>query len=570
MDSKKKSFYDINLSETINSGINNAKDIKLDLDDNVKKIKDKVERIGEKEINFDFITRITRSIYINPNKLAKLEMLQYIMFIIIIYYYNPLNITTEHPSFTKLLVLTVSFAYVMLFFFIRLKIDAGEDIDFIEPTEKGTIIKYISVIVFFILFMLIIQSTLWLLINTKLSKLLEHSMSIIIVTVSLSIVYLFMKKTIDTFKNEKGHRFSSLLLKIIMYIPCLIVDIIEKIKYEFNLTSKPVWILIGMEIVFILIWLILPYIFDKITNYNGLKLINQPINLNKEYTIGNYQDLHKLEKTDPYDLSNIIDSYNKKKKNRKEKEENNILNYNLNYNKNKECDIDDIKGWMYKIKSGLHDILNKIFNLNINFDINQQFKETDYRRYKYKYSLSGWFYLNPQPPNTSYSYSKYTNIIKYGNKVRLEYNGKKNYLRVMAEKASLNEDDNSKNEDIEVFKTKNVFHQKWNNVVINYDNGYIDVFLNGILVGSSVGIVPYMHEDKIIVGANQGLYGGICNVLYYEEPLSKNQILMNYRTLRIQEIPYIYSLSDDVSLNFERKENNKNLLLNDLKSMVGA
>ena len=107
-----------------------------------------------------------------------------------------------------------------------------------------------------------------------------------------------------------------------------------------------------------------------------------------------------------------------------------------------------------------------------------------------------------------------------------------------------------------------------NNIVINYDNGYIDVFLNGNLVGSSVGIVPYMHEDEIIVGANQGLYGGICNVLYYEAPLSKKQIFMNYRTLRIQKIPYIYSLSDDISLKFERKENNKNLLLNDLKSMV--
>ncbi len=66
------------LSETLNKEINQAK----------KQIND----ISTKEVNLDFIERFSRKIYLNPNHLAKLEMLQYILFIVIVYYYNPLGI----------------------------------------------------------------------------------------------------------------------------------------------------------------------------------------------------------------------------------------------------------------------------------------------------------------------------------------------------------------------------------------------------------------------------------------------------------------------------------------------
>ena len=159
----------------------------------------------------------------------------------------------------------------------------------------------------------------------------------------------------------------------------------------------------------------------------------------------------------------------------------------------------------------------------VDFEVNPQpgIYGDDYM-FRYKYAISGWFYLNPQPPNTNPAYNKYTNIIKYGNKVRLEYNGKKNSLRVMAEVASSNKNNTQKNKSVVVYESNDdTIYQKWNNVVINYKEGYIDIFLNGVLVGSYSGVAPYMRLDEITTGSDNGIYGGICNVTYYNDVLNE-------------------------------------------------
>ena len=43
--------------------------------------------------------------------------------------------------------------------------------------------------------------------------------------------------------------------------------------------------------------------------------------------------------------------------------------------------------------------------------------------------------------------------------------------------------------------------------MINYDGANMDIFLNGELVGSEPGIVPYMSYENVIVGADKGLEG---------------------------------------------------------------
>jgi hypothetical protein len=82
-------------------------------------------------------------------------------------------------------------------------------------------------------------------------------------------------------------------------------------------------------------------------------------------------------------------------------------------------------------------------------------------------------------------------------------------------------------------------YQKWNNFVINYDDGFVDVFLNGVLVASASNVMPFMYFDDIVVGAKNGIMGGICNVNYYKNTMSEKTIKLNYRTLRIKEFPYI-------------------------------
>ena len=45
---------------------------------------------------------------------------------------------------------------------------------------------------------------------------------------------------------------------------------------------------------------------------------------------------------------------------------------------------------------------------------------------------------------------------------------------------------------------------------------------------------------------------------------------MSYKTLRIKEMPYVWSISDDVSINIERDKNPDKKLINDMKTMLGV
>jgi len=156
-------------------------------------------------------------------------------------------------------------------------------------------------------------------------------------------------------------------------------------------------------------------------------------------------------------------------------------------------------------------------------------------KFNYHYSLSAWFNLNPQPPNTSPAYNKWTNIFNYGSKPAIEFNGQLNILRIIVE----SEKEPGKKKKVLIYKTNKILFQKWNNIVINYDRGTMDVFLNGELVASKPEIAPYMTYESIQVGAKNGINGGICNVLYFKDNLTKSYIELMYNSLRFKYEPYI-------------------------------
>jgi hypothetical protein len=551
---KMKEYYNMNYSEKIRSSLNNAKDFKLGLDDNITKLKTIADDYSRKEINLSFIDRFTRMIYANPYHLAKIEFLQYIIFIALIYFYNPLNIKTKYPAFTRLLVLIVAFIYVVLFVFIKTKFERNEDVDLIEPTESNVLVQIFSIIVFFILFMALIKGVIWLLINTSLIKAVRNMMGIFIAIGVLGIIYLVSRKTINKIKNAPDRKFTTLLVKIIMYLPCLFVDIVEYVKYQFNLTTKPIWILLGVEAGLIGLYFIIPFLFDKMMTSSGMKLLNQPVYLSKEHTIGNFKQLH--EKKNQYVNAKAQKEIDENRYTLDNAELNNPSAYtDPNVPKN------PYLAWIYtKLKNPTW--------FKIDFQTHPQYTDTKSKRFRYAYALSGWFYINPQPPNTRSAYTRYTNILKYGNKVNVEFNGQLGSLRVMAEVASKDNKKTIKNESVEVYETKNVLYQRWNNVVINYDNGFIDVFLNGDLVGSLSGVAPYMSFDNIVVGATNGILGGVCNVTYYEKPLSKSNIELNYKALSSKKTPYVWSIKDEFNIDIKSTGTNKKFI-DEVKNTFG-
>ena len=159
------------VSDGLKKGIEKTQDFKSDLASNTTRLKNLADTYARKEIKFNFLENITRWIYTHPSHLAKLEFIQYLLLIGLLYFYNPFEINTKYPVFSKLLILIIAFTYVILFIFIKMKVEAAEDVDLISPTETTILMQFMVVLVSFFFFMLAIKGVFWLLINTKLMKL---------------------------------------------------------------------------------------------------------------------------------------------------------------------------------------------------------------------------------------------------------------------------------------------------------------------------------------------------------------------------------------------------------------
>ena len=148
--------------------------------------------------------------------------------------------------------------------------------------------------------------------------------------------------------------------------------------------------------------------------------------------------------------------------------------------------------------------------------------------YNYQYTLSAWVFVHNQPPNYRYSAEKFTSLLNYGDKPNILYNIKTQTLRFVVK---------TNTEEKIVFETKGFPLQRWNNIVINYDHGTLDIFINAKLVASIPSIIPDMKFDVAVSGEKDGISGGICNVVYFSGNLSLDRIEFYYKLLSSQRYP---------------------------------
>jgi hypothetical protein len=414
--------------------------------------------------------RFSDKVYSKSSYIGTVEVLEYIIFIVILYYYNPFSISTKYPVFTNVLTLLTSLVYVLLFYFLSEKISQGGNFT-VNPTEGGFLIKLLGTLGVFLGSIILIKYIGGFLSDGRLGvlTLFKYLIRFLIIIVALAGVYTFFKPYFDTAKSrgKDNKTIGSFFFNLIMYLPCLVLNFIDYLKNQYQITTKPMWLLLLAELVLIFLWIIIPLGLHAFATKDGIQLLKNPQYLNKETLLGTFAELHGA--------NNTPDSSEQ--------------------------------------KAG----------------------DNSVTKFNYHYSLSLWFYLNPQPPNTSPAYNKFTNILTYGGKPAIEYNGTLNTLRVLVESAPPGETAKSE----EIFKTEKVLFQKWNNIVINYDRGTLDVFLNGELVGSRSSIAPYMTFESITVGKEAGLAGGISNVMYYKDNLSRSTIEMMYQALRGKAEPYL-------------------------------
>jgi len=201
---------------------------------------------------------------------------------------------------------------------------------------------------------------------------------------------------------------------------------------------------------------------------------------------------------------------------------------------------------------GLYDILNGTGDEN---------------PYNYKYAISFWVFIDAMSPNVSNSLNKYTSLLNYGNKPNVLYNAAENKLRITLQNDGepavgsasrlKNPQELDADGNIIIYELPNVLLQKWNNIIINYSNGTLDIFYNGQLVKSANEAVPEMSKDALTIGSNNGINGGICNVTYFNTELNMSQIYYLYNLVKNKNPPVVNSAKESIVKNVLKGANIK-------------
>lgn len=192
---------------------------------------------------------------------------------------------------------------------------------------------------------------------------------------------------------------------------------------------------------------------------------------------------------------------------------------------------------------------------------------TEENPYNYKYAISFWVFIDAVSPNVNSSLNKFTSLLNYGNKPNVLYNAAENTLRITLEndgEPAIGSASRLKNPqeldadgNIIIYELQNVLLQKWNNIIINYSNGTLDIFYNGQLVKSANEAVPAMSKDTLTIGSNNGVNGGICNVTYFNTELSMSQIYYLYNLVKNKNPPVVNSSKESIVKNVLKGANIK-------------
>lgn len=139
----------------------------------------------------------------------------------------------------------------------------------------------------------------------------------------------------------------------------------------------------------------------------------------------------------------------------------------------------------------------------------------------YPYAMSFWINMDAVPPEFNAAAAKYTNVVSCGENVKCQYNNSLNKLRVMFMTKQKNEQSQL------MYIEKTIHPQRWNHVVIANDGDTIDLYLDGELTNTISAISNTSGE--LVVGQEKGIAGQLCNLQYYNTPMTYLSVQQLYQ-----------------------------------------
>ena len=278
----------------------------------------------------------------------------------------------------------------------------------------------------------------------------------------------------------------------LFYLPCLMIDSVEMLKEQYGLTTRPILILLALQAAFILAGHALPSLVTRAINHTGVQILSAPVSMTTQTTISRYR----------------------------------IKFVNTNG-----VASDD---------SGTSPLPPSLTPAPTQTSISP----SEVQLYNYRYGVSVWFYIHPQPPS-SYKPGGDVAMFAFGGDLgpTVTYNSNTNALTVTIAGA-----------DTPIPSITDVPLQRWNNLVINSDKGSIDIFVNGALIYTGLHI-PQIPKSPAVSSVtigdkpigndedkdklNQGANGEICNMVLNREPFTKAEIAWFYNTNKVMNPPVV-------------------------------
>lgn len=277
------------------------------------------------------------------------------------------------------------------------------------------------------------------------------------------------------------------IIYFVFFIPCLVSDFIEYVANEFKTTPNIILVLFVLEIVFLLLYIYLPANILRNSLKNGKVLIDRPMFLGTE-TILAGSDL--LKKNDE-EVKQLLRT-----------------------------------GAISSIENSTKSIYNRNYAISLWFSYNPINKHKD------DASLMPIFKFGVTNENDNIDEKEMVGVpmIAYLHNDEFSFVFTNNLTDLSDEKYKQ-----------KYIQTIHIPPQRWNNIVFNYHNNRVDLFINGSLERTIelTGAIPeYDATMSFIAGSpNNILHGALCNIRIFSEPLTQSQITQAYNLLKLQNPP---------------------------------
>jgi hypothetical protein len=309
----------------------------------------------------------------------------------------------------------------------------------------------------------------------------------------------------NVFRNatRKLTGWTGFIFRFLFFLPCLLSDFLDYLKMEYRNTPPTIFTLFILEILLVLAYFYVPSIVNNHLTKNSIMIQKSPVRLD----IVTILDNNSMFRLKPQDVLNST---------KMPQDKTTLLGDQTNII----TSMEDASGNMI-LSPGATELFTTNFGLSMWIYVN----ETDI----------GVNEMNSKSPQKEIAIFKYGNT-NDGNlgKPSISYigNSKWKFNFTVPSSTSLQNED--------TYFILPVPSQKWNQIVFNYYNNKVDLWINGNLERNMdlyLNPIQQTQTDTITIGSKFGLMGAICNIQFYSKPMTSSQISQSYNLLYSQNPP---------------------------------